>query len=284
MLVRSGRSAYLAGLCNRNGIPVENAREPIFNLPPVILGLAAWLCFVHLVVAFLLPDRLSDEVAELFAFWPSRYTGLGDALPGGLAAAIWSPVTYAFLHASLAHLGFNLLWLVAFGTPVARRFGTWRFLAFFAFTAAGGALAHLLTHYSDGEPAIGASAAVLGMMAAALRFVFQPGGPLHLLRRDEEETYRVPAKPLGAMLRDRRMLMLIIAWFVLNAASALPWLAMPGVDQNIAWQAHVGGFFAGLLGFTAFDPQTAAPAAEEPATNAEPAADPQPADDQAPSV
>src|SRR5262245_30304930 len=29
---------------------------------------------------------------------------------------------------------------------------------------------------------------------------------------------------------------------------------MAGVEQAIAWQAHIGGFFAGLLAFAAFDP------------------------------
>jgi membrane associated rhomboid family serine protease len=258
------------------GLLVETAREPVFNLPPVILGLVAWLCFVHLMVAFVLPDSASEQLLELFAFAPARYqANVASSLPGGWPAAVWSFVTYAFFHANLTHLGFNLIWLVAFGTPVARRFGAWRFLAFFAFTAAGGAAAHLLTHYDTGTPAIGASAAVLGMMAAALRFVFQPGGPLGLLRLSEAETYRVPAKPLGAMLRDRRMLLFVLIWFVLNALSALPWLSLPGVEQNVAWQAHVGGFVAGLLGFAVFDPVPHKPTGE-----AAPAADIGSADDE----
>jgi membrane associated rhomboid family serine protease len=29
---------------------------------------------------------------------------------------------------------------------------------------------------------------------------------------------------------------------------------MAGVEQAIAWQAHIGGFVAGLLAFAAFDP------------------------------
>jgi membrane associated rhomboid family serine protease len=244
-------------------LKVEPAREPIFNIPPAVLWLAAWLCFVHLMVAFVLSADQSETLLELFAFEPLRYystVALDGPLPGGIAADMWTFVTYAFFHINLTHLVFNLIWLVAFGTPVARRFGTWRFLGFFAFTAATGALAHLVTHIDENVPAIGASAAVLGMMAAAMRFVFQPGGPLGLLRLSEAETYRVPAKPLGALLRDPRVLLFALAWFGLNALLGLPMFAMPGIEgAAVAWQAHIGGFVGGILAFTVFDPALSPP-------------------------
>jgi membrane associated rhomboid family serine protease len=31
-------------------------------------------------------------------------------------------------------------------------------------------------------------------------------------------------------------------------------VGMPGVEQAIAWQAHIGGFLVGLFAFAAFDP------------------------------
>jgi membrane associated rhomboid family serine protease len=217
-------------------------------------------------MAFALPEAASETLLEWFAFEPLRYhsaVDLDGQLPGGLPAAAWTFVTYAFLHANLTHLAFNLIWLVAFGTPVARRFGTWRFLAFFAFTAATGALAHLVSYFGENVPTIGASAAVLGMMAAAMRFVFQPGGPLGLLRLREAETYRVPAKPLGAMLRDRRMLLFVVGWFGLNWLLGLSFFAMPGTEEaTVAWQAHIGGFVGGLLAFSAFDPVPSTPMIE----------------------
>jgi len=37
---------------------------------------------------------------------------------------------------------------------------------------------HYATHMADLQPVVGASAAVSGVMAAAVRFVFQPGAPL----------------------------------------------------------------------------------------------------------
>jgi membrane associated rhomboid family serine protease len=275
-------AAYLGGPSPVNGcrtdIQVERTREPIFNIPAVVVWLVAALCFIHVVVAFVLPADASETVLEWFAFDPSRYHATvpepDGPLPGGLPAAVWTFVTYAFLHGSLTHLGFNLISLVAFGTPVARRFGTWRFLAFFAFTAATGALAHLVSYFGEEMPTIGASAAVLGMMAAAMRFVFQPGGPLGFLRLSEAETYRVPAKPLGAMLRDRRVILFTLAWFGLNALMAMPMFALPGVEGSIAWQAHIGGFVGGLLAFAAFDPVKAAAMPEDGlGPDAEPADD-----------
>ena len=258
---------------------MEKTREPVFNIPPVVLWLTACLCLIHLLVAFVLSPDESEAVLEWFAFDPLRYhsTVTPDAaLPGGLPAAVWTFVTYAFLHGSLIHLGFNLIWFVAFGTPVARRFGTWRFLAFFAFTAATGALAHLISYFGENVPIIGASAAVLGMMAAAMRFVFQPGGPLGLLRLSEAETYRVPAKPLAALVRDPRIILFVLAWFGLNALLGLPLFAMPGVEENVAWQAHIGGFVGGLLAFAVFDPVLPAPI-----TESEGGADVQSTDDEA---
>jgi membrane associated rhomboid family serine protease len=244
---------------------VEKPREPVFNVPLVVLWLVVCLCFIHVMMDVVLPAEESETVLEWSAFDPLRYHSaleLDQPLPGGFLAGIWTFVTYALLHGSFTHLIFNLIWLVAFGTPVARRFGTWRFLAFFAFTAATGALAHLISYFGENVPLIGASAAVLGMMAAAMRFVFQPGGPLGLLRLREAETYRVPAKPLGAMLRDPRILLFALVWFGLNALMGMPMFAMPGIEESVAWQAHIGGFVGGLLAFTVFDPVPAAPTTE----------------------
>ena len=241
-------------------LPAKSARERIFNVPPVLLGLVAALCVIH-VVMVLLPTDDSDDVLDLFAFDPLRYGASGAGWPGGPAADVWTFVSYAFFHFNWIHLGFNLIWLVAFGAPVARRFGAWRFLAFFAFTAAAGAFAHLLTHIGENVPAIGASAAVLGLMAAALRFAFEPQGPLDPARLSEQDGYRVAAKPLVAMLRDRRMLLFLLGWLVLSTVLARPEFAMPGVDAAVAWQAHIGGFVAGLIGFSAFDPVVPPPEA-----------------------
>ncbi len=231
--------------------------EPVFNVPRVITATLALLIGVHVVRDVLLSDSQNIEFLLLFAFIPFRYdpsvlaTG---SMPGGLGAEVWTFVTYGFIHGDWIHLSVNGVWLLAFGAPIARRFGTVRFLVFFLVTAAAGAIAHLFTHVGDLQPMIGASAAISGCMAAAMRFVFQRGGPLHLLRENDADAYRVPALPLVTALRDRRILVFLIAWFAINSLFAFTAAPIIGTGQVVAWQAHIGGFLAGLIAFAAFDP------------------------------
>jgi membrane associated rhomboid family serine protease len=230
-------------------------RERMFNIPAVVVALLALLVLVHGFVMLALTPEQTAEFVGLFAFIPARYdsSGLVTDWPGGWAADIWTFVTYALIHADLTHLTFNAVWFVAFGSPVAQRFGALRFTAFMAFTAAAGAGMHLFTHWGELLPMVGASAAISGAMAAAMRFVFQPGQALGFWR-DPEQAALAPALPLAASLRDPRVLAFLGVWFGVNLLFGVFSLGMPGLEQTIAWQAHIGGFLAGLLAFAAFDP------------------------------
>ena len=243
-------------------------REPVFNIPPVIVGLLAVLALIHAVRAYVLTDQQDTEFLLTFAFIPSRYDTsavLGGVLPGGFGADLWTFVTYAFIHADWTHYGVNAVWLLPFGSAVARRFGTLRFLMFFAVTAAAGAAAHLATHAGEELPVIGASAAISGTMAAAMRFAFQRGGPLRFRRSGDDTDYHVPAIPLAGVLRDPRVVVFLAVWFGINILFGIGSLPVPGVGTNqvVAWQAHIGGFLAGLFLFSWFDPAPQEPPADD---------------------
>ncbi len=231
----------------------------MFNVPPVVVATVAVLVIVHALRMLILTDSEDLQFLLTFAFIPARYDltpVAGGVFPGGFGADLWTFFTYAFLHADLLHIGINVAWLLPFGTALARRFGAWRYVGFMLAVAAAGAFAHLITHAGAMVPMIGASAAISGAMAAALRFVFQQGGPLGLLRGGSNDgAYRVPAATLGATFRDARFLMFLATWIGLNAVIGLGTVSMGGAaDQQIAWQAHIGGFLAGLFLFNAFDP------------------------------
>lgn len=235
---------------------MARSSEPIFNIPPVIMWLVAIMAIVHGGRALLDPDE-NLTILMWFAFIPARYDPAMAAtipFPGGIAADIWTFVTHAFLHAEIVHLLVNTVWLLAFGSPVAWRFGGLRFLAFFAATAAAGAAAFLFMHPGELVPVIGASGAISGAMAAACRFVFADGGPLGFWRGRDIDAYRLPALPFLQSLRNRQVIVFLLAWFLLNLMFGVSSLGSTFTDATVAWEAHLGGFVAGLVLFRFFDP------------------------------
>ena len=235
-------------------LPPDTPREPILTLPGALTAYILLLAVIHLRV--LLPPELENWTIDAFGFIPKRYdsTLLAIDLPGGTGAKVWTFVTYSLLHANLSHIGFNVLWLLPFGSALARRFAPVRFFVFMAVTAAAGALAHFVTHEHAVAPMIGASASVSGTMAAAIRFAFVRGSFLSFNRGDAEAAARVPALSLLSALRNPRVLAFLAIWFGVNIIFGVGSIAI-GVDgASVAWQAHIGGFLAGLMLFSLFDP------------------------------
>lgn len=230
-------------------------REPILTLPRTLTAYVVLVAAIH-VGRLLLPSDWDFWTLTTFGFVPARYdrTLLAAAFDGGAGAKIWTFVTYSLLHASFTHIAFNVLWLLPFGSAVARRFGAWRFYLFMAVTAAAGALAHLVTHEHAATLMVGASASVSGAMAAAIRFAFVQGSFLSFGRGDADAAARVPALPLLRALRDTRVLGFLAVWFGVNIVFGLGSIAIGADGASVAWQAHIGGFFAGLLLFSVFDP------------------------------
>jgi len=236
----------------------ERPRRPagprMFNLPDVIIWSAGIMIAIHVLRVLVLPVSADNTILSLFAFWPVKYEYLTSLAPLNLLSSLWSFVTYSLLHGSAMHIIFNILWMVIFGSAVARRFGAARFLVFSAFCAVGGALAHLATNWGEEAPMIGASAAISGQMAAAIRFVFEIGGPLGAVRRSDPGAYLVPAQPLAECFRNQQVLVFVAVWFGLNLIFGLTSAPGAGHAAAIAWQAHIGGFVAGLVLFPLFDP------------------------------
>jgi len=235
-------------------LPPETPREPILTLPAALTAYIVLLAVIHLRV--LLPPEAENWTVDAFGFIPLRYDAmpLNVAIPGGAGAKVWSFVTYSLLHANLTHIGFNVLWLLPFGSALARRFGPLRFYLFMAVTAAAGALAHLVTHEHAVAPMIGASASVSGAMAAALRFAFVQGSFLSFSRGDADAAAKVPALSLWRALRNGRVIAFVAVWFGINIIFGLGSIAIGTDGASVAWQAHIGGFLAGLLLFSLFDP------------------------------
>lgn len=224
--------------------PVRRRRA--IDAPRVVTLLIGALVAVH-ALRLLLPAELDWALILHFGLLPVRYlpAGAGEIdFGGGLIGRLAPFLTHSLLHGNLLHLGLNAVWLLAFGTAVTRRLGAARFLAFYGACAVAGGLAYVLLNPGSPMPMIGASGAISGLLGAVLRLVPEPAAH---------------GRSRGALmpLRDRRVLVFVLLWFVINLVFAR--VSFPGVGAaSIAWEAHVGGFLAGLVLFGLFDRRRAA--------------------------
>jgi membrane associated rhomboid family serine protease len=95
---------------------------------------------------------------------------------------------------------------------------------------------------------------VSGAMAAASRFAFVRGSFLSFTRGDADAAAKVPALSLVRALRNARVLGFLAVWFGVNIIFGLGSISIGTDGASVAWQAHIGGFLAGLMLFSLFDP------------------------------
>ena len=206
---------------------------------------------VH-IVRQMLPADDSTWLTLALAFIPARYSGYAPDLPGGELAGITSFITHMAVHGDFLHLLINSAWMLAFGSLLARRFGAVGFINFSLATGIVGALFFLAANIGLAVPVIGASGAVSGQMAGALRIFFGAArtGRLSEIRDDPNS---VPIISIRDMLRDPRILAVIVLWVVINYLFGIGGGSLTG-GAEIAWQAHLGGFISGILLVGFFDP------------------------------
>jgi membrane associated rhomboid family serine protease len=230
-------------------------REPMLRAPAIILWLCALYLLVQLVMATSGPGSQNFFLVHLGLF-PARFFAEGlNGLPGGLGQGLVTLVSYSFLHGGWSHCILNMVWLLAFGAPVAQRLGTRRFLLLFVLCIVLAGLGQIMVAPRADWliPIIGASGGVSGMMGAAARFAFPD------TRWLSPQAARA-ARPLLA-LRDvpkrRPVIMFIIIWLGLNLIFGLlgpgGYATPDGQPANIAWVAHLAGFFTGLFAIGLFE-------------------------------
>lgn len=224
-------------------------QPPVFQAPLVVPGLIAVLALIHAVLWFA-GENWQVWSLYAFAFIPARFGG-GETIPYIAGSQYWSMLAHAFLHADAAHLLFNCLWLLIFGTVVARYLGAWRFLLLSAVSAIAGAVMMLALHWGEMAIMVGASGAVSGLTAAAVPIMYGAGMRWGTVLAGNASYARHLS--LTGLLANRNALLFAAVWLGITLFSgATGWIGNGFLDQaSIAWEAHLGGFIAGLAAFYA---------------------------------
>ncbi|MBA9082414.1 membrane associated rhomboid family serine protease [Bartonella chomelii] len=158
-------------------------------------------------------------------------------------------VSYSFMHGSFGHIAMNMVWLLVFGSPLAKHFGNLRFLLFWMLTAGISALTYFIFHQDSMIPLVGASGAISGMMGAIARYGFFAvfNSNMH------NERFLGPIWPIKKALRSKTVLVYIGMWLIINCLTSIFPYLFGDSDILIAWEAHVGGLISGFMLISFFD-------------------------------
>ncbi len=234
----------------RPGGEVDKSR--IVNAPGIVLVIAGAIVAAFAFMAFA-PERTARLTQEAAGLVPAAFAS-GPEANGGVLAMAAPLVTHMFVHAGLAHLLMNTLFLLAFGTPVARRMNAdgalqssaafaaaSMFLTFYLLCGAVGALAFIALHADEYTLLVGASGGVFGLLGGLVRFAFNR---TTLFGPEDARFNGLTARP-------------VIGWtmFVVltNNPVAAALLSPMAGGGGIAWEAHMGGYFFGLLTYPFFE-------------------------------
>ena len=169
-----------------------------------------------------------DALVYEYALIPAQFT---RSLSVGDVTDIF---TSMFMHAGLAHIGGNMLYLWIFGDNVEDSMGKGKYLIFYLVGGLVASLTHIFTNPTSAIPTVGASGAIAAVLGAYL-VLFPTARVLTFI-------------PLGFFLHLTLVPASIVLglWFILQIFSGV--LSYGGPDVGgVAFWAHVGGFLSGVV-------------------------------------
>lgn len=190
-----------------------------------IIPVVTWALVILNFIVFFIEMSGGDEFIYTWSFTPAYFT----QNPGGFFITVF---TAMFMHGGWMHLLSNMLYLIIFGDNVEDRFGHVKFLIFYLVC---GVIATFVQYFAAPYieiPNLGASGAIAGVLGAYI--ILFPARRVRVLVAFW--VVRMPA------------VIVIGVWIALQLLSSMGSVAtLTGSTGGVAYMAHIGGFFAGLV-------------------------------------
>jgi membrane associated rhomboid family serine protease len=214
-------------------IPIGDDRR----LP--IVPFVVYLLIAANVYVFTLEARAPDidRFISLFATIPYDITHGIVLAPPSPAIPLLTIVTAMFMHASILHIGFNMLFLFVFGPVIEYICGHLRFALLYLACGIAGGIAQVASAPGSHVPELGASGAIAGILGAYI--VTYPTARINTI------------VPIGCFPLFLRLPALIVIglWAVTQFISGFGLLSDRVTDaaDSTAYFAHIGGFALGVI-------------------------------------
>lgn len=217
-------------------IPLKDD-NPTTIFPWITIILIVINIVVYLAQLFMAPQAEWIFIHRFGAI-PAALTHLVDPFPDDGFPVLLTPITSLFLHGGLFHLAGNMLYLWIFGNNVEEVLGRFRFILFYLICGLAATLAFVITEPASTAPLVGASGAIAGVMGAYL-LLFPHAKVLTL--------FFIILYPILVWIPALLILVLWIFFQFINVAG--------GGESSVAFAAHIGGFFVGMIVLKLFRPK-----------------------------
>jgi membrane associated rhomboid family serine protease len=219
-------------------IPIRDT-IPTRHVPFATWGLIA-VNFFFFFRELALPPAAAEQMIYLFGIVPARFTHPDWAADVGLPRSYIPFLTTMFLHGGWLHVIGNMWFLWIFGDNVEDRMGPVRFLCFYLACGFAAGAIHVVTNPGSLVPAVGASGAIAGVMAAY--FVLYPRAKILAM-------FPIVFWPIFFYVPAW---IYVGFWFLVQFFSGTLAIATRAQVSGIAWWAHIGGFATGIGTFWIF--------------------------------
>jgi membrane associated rhomboid family serine protease len=172
-----------------------------------------------------------------YSLVPCEYTNHCAAYAGTPHPFWFTLFSSMFMHAGWAHILGNMLFLYVFGNHVERSMGHWRYLLFYFVCGLGASALEIATAVNSHVPGLGASGAIAGILGAFI--VLYPTAKIGSL-------IGIGFVYLPARIPAWVFIGFWILYQLVNGVAALDSTAGSAAG-GVAYWAHVGGFFTGVL-------------------------------------
>ncbi|MBW3622633.1 MAG: rhomboid family intramembrane serine protease [Armatimonadetes bacterium] len=203
--------------------------------PPRNMPFVTYMLIAMNVAVFLWQLMVPEQQQLRYMMVPAEITTGVDRGPVETLQPMYATLfSSMFMHAGFMHIAGNMLYLWIFGDNVEDMLGHGMFLIFYFGGGIAAALAHIAVGPQSGVPVLGASGAVAAVLGAYL--ITHPAAKVMCI------------VILGFFITR----IWLPAWIVLGGWIALQIFALPRSlveGAGVAYMAHIGGFFAGMILF-----------------------------------